>query len=237
MNPLIGIIIRSLVAYYFMVILTRIVGKKVISQLNFFDFIIGITIGSIAATASTDPSLPLAWSMTAIAVWVASAIFNNYLSLKSHTFRKWTEGEATLVIYKGKLLERNMARIRYNADDLMAQLRNNGVFSLDQVEYALLETDGHLSVLQKAEDQPLTPRHLGMELPRQHLPVVVMSEGRIIPSRLKELQLTRDWLEETLRREGVDDLSQVVLAQVDTAGKLYVDLVDDGLEDDGEDGP
>lgn len=232
MHPILGIIIRSLVAYYFLVIMTRLLGKKVISQLNFFDFIVGITIGSIAAAASTDPALPTAWPLTAVAVWVASAIFNNYLSLKSITFRKLTEGEATMVVYQGKLLERNMAKIRYNADDLMAQLRNQGVFSLDQVEYALLETDGHLSILQKAEDQPLTPRHIGLEMPRQQLPVVVISEGKIIPHRLREVNITRAWLEEMLRREGVDDITQVVLAQVDTDGKLYVDLVDDGIEGD-----
>jgi uncharacterized membrane protein YcaP (DUF421 family) len=226
----VGVVVRSLVAYYFLVIMTRLLGKKVISQLNFFDFIVGITIGSIAATASTDPELPLILPLTAVAVWVASAIFNNYLSLKSMTFRKWTEGEASLVVYQGKLLERNMARIRYNADDLMAQLRNKGVFSLEEVEYALLETDGHLSVLQKASSQPLTPRHLGLEVPREQLPVVVISEGKIIPHRLKEVKMTRGWLEEMLRREGVDDLTQVVLAQVDTEGRLYVDLVDDGID-------
>lgn len=231
MHPILGVIIRSLIAYYFLVIMTRLLGKKVISQLNFFDFIVGITIGSIAAAASTDPDLPLIWPLTAVAVWVASAIFNNYLSLKSITFRKLTEGEATMVVYQGKLLERNMAKIRYNADDLMAQLRNQGVFSLDQVEYALLETDGHLSVLQKAEDQPLTPRDLGMEMPRQQMPVVVISEGKIIPHRLREIKITKAWLEEMLRREGVDDLTQVVLAQVSTDGKLYVDLVDDGLDE------
>lgn len=231
MHPILGVIIRSLIAYYFLVIMTRLLGKKVISQLNFFDFIVGITIGSIAAAASTDPDLPLIWPLTAVAVWVASAIFNNYLSLKSITFRKLTEGEATMVVYQGKLLEGNMAKIRYNADDLMAQLRNQGVFSLDQVEYALLETDGHLSVLQKAEDQPLTPRDLGMEMPRQQMPVVVISEGKIIPHRLREIKITKAWLEEMLRREGVDDLTQVVLAQVSTDGKLYVDLVDDGLDE------
>lgn len=232
MHPILGIIIRSLVAYYFLVIMTRLLGKKVISQLNFFDFIVGITIGSIAAAASTDPGLPITWPLTAVAVWVASAIFNNYLSLKSITFRKLTEGEATMVVYQGKLLEGNMAKIRYNADDLMAQLRNQGVFSLDQVEYALLETDGHLSILQKAEDQPLTPRHIGLDMPRQQLPVVVISEGKIIPHRLREVKTTRAWLEEMLRREGVDDITQVVLAQVDTDGRLYVDLVDDGVERD-----
>lgn len=231
MRPIMDVVIRSLVSYYFLVIMTRLLGKKVISQLNFFDFIVGITIGSIAAAASTDPDLPIIWPLTAVAVWVASAIFNNYLSLKSITFRKWTEGEATLVVYQGKLLERNMARIRYNADDLMAQLRNNGVFSLDEVEYALLETDGHLSVLQKAADRPITPRQLGWEMPQEHLPVVVISEGKIIAHRLKEVNITKAWLEEMLRREGVDDLTQVVLAQVDTDGKLYVDLVDDGLDD------
>lgn len=231
MHPILGVIIRSLIAYYFLVIMTRLLGKKVISQLNFFDFIVGITIGSIAAAASTDPDLPLIWPLTAVAVWVASAIFNNYLSLKSITFRKLTEGEATMVVYQGKLLEGNMAKIRYNADDLMAQLRNQGVFSLDQVEYALLETDGHLSVLQKAEDQPLTPRDLGMAMPRQQMPVVVISEGKIIPHRLREIKITKAWLEEMLRREGVDDLTQVVLAQVSTDGKLYVDLVDDGLDE------
>ncbi|MTI94906.1 MAG: DUF421 domain-containing protein [Firmicutes bacterium] len=226
------VLIRSVLAFYLLVLMTRLLGKKVISQLNFFDFIVGITIGSIAAAASTDPDLPLVYPLTAIGVWTAVAILNSWLALKIMYFRKWTEGEATLVVYKGKLLERNMARIRYNSDDLMAQLRNKGVFSLDQVEYALLETDGHLSVLQKAEYQPLRPEHLGLDVKRENLPVVVISEGKIIRHRLKELGVTEAWLRSKLQDQGVADLDEVVLAQIDSRGHLYYDLEDDGLNPD-----
>lgn len=231
MEVFLSVVLRSLSAYYFLVLMTRILGKKVISQLNFFDFIVGITIGSIAAAASIDLGFPIAVPLTAIGVWTTSAIFNNWLSLRSITFRKWTEGEATLVVYQGKLLEQNLARIRYSSDDLMAQLRNKGVFDLSQVEYALLETDGHLSVLQKAEFQPLSPRHINLEVEGEMLPVVVISEGKFMTHRLKELNMTRNWLEARLRHEGVKDLSQVVLAQIDSKGNLYYDLKDDELGD------
>lgn len=232
MSDILGVILRSLAAYYFLVLMTRLMGKKVISQLNFFDFIVGITIGSIAAAASIETDIPLAIPLVAVAVWAGSAIFNSWLSLKSITFRNWTEGEATLVVYRGKLLERNMARVRYSSDDLMAQLRNKGVFDLAQVEYALLETDGHLSVLQKAQFQPVTPDHLGLNAPRQELPVVVISEGKILPHRLKELNITRCWLVRRLQKEGITDLDQVSLAQVDGRGELYYDLKDDKLAEE-----
>lgn len=232
MADILAVVLRSLAAYYFLVLMTRLMGKKVISQLNFFDFIVGITIGSIAAAASIETEIPLVIPLMAVAVWAGSAIFNSWLSLRSITFRNWTEGEATLVVYRGKLLERNMARVRYSSDDLIAQLRNKGVFDLAQVEYALLETDGHLSVLEKAQFQPLTPDVLGKGVPQQELPVVVISEGKLLPHRLQSLNITRAWLLERLRQEGVADISQVVLAQVDGRGKLYFDLKEDNLENE-----
>lgn len=224
-----SIIIRSFFALVFLFILTRILGKKQISQLTFFEYVLGITIGDLAGTISTNVDFNFWHGVIAILVWVLIPLILEILTLKSKTLRLWFEGKETVVIQDGKILEDNLKKERYTGDELLSQLRTKNVFRMADVEFAVLEASGELSVLLKSELQPLTPKHFGMKQVREKQTQSVIMDGVIQDEPMAEAGRGRGWLHTELDKLGVTK-ENVFLAQVDTQGELTVDLYDDKLK-------
>ena len=120
--------------------------------------------------------------------------------------------------------------MRYRLSELMAQLRMNNVFDISQVEFAILETSGKLSVLKKSSYQPVTPHDLNIPTKYMGLSIELISDGKIIDQNLKQINLDRYWLEDQLKAKGINDPSEVFLAVIDTQGNLYIDKYDDPME-------
>ncbi|MGO4271533.1 DUF421 domain-containing protein, partial [Paenibacillus sp. TAF58] len=225
----VSIVIRSFFALVFLFVVTRILGKKQISQLTFFEYVLGITIGDLAGTISTDTDFRFWHGIIAILVWVLIPLTLEILTLKSKTLRLWFEGEGTVVIKDGKILEDNLKKERYTGDELLAQLRTKSVFRMADVEFAMLEASGDLSVLLKSDLQPLTPNHLGMKMNIEKPTQSVIMDGVIQDEPLAAAGRGRGWLHKELVKLGVTK-ENVFLAQVDTHGELTVDLYDDKLK-------
>src|SRR5690554_3347301 len=224
---MITVIIRAIVAFFLLFIMTRLMGKTQLSQLNFFDYVVGITIGSTASTLATNMDTPAVAGVTSILVWSGLAIAIDRLTLKNIYIRKIIEGEPSVIIKSGKLMEKAMARANYDLAELMVQLRNKNIFNLSEVEEAVLEPDGQLSVLLKSQYQPVTPQDLNLDTQYKGMPQVLVVNGNIARHRLTELNLSEDWLLEQLRNLGINDLAEVMVAQLDTSGRLYVDKKSD----------
>jgi len=188
------IFIRAVAAFVSMMIFTRILGKKSISQLTFFHYILGITIGSIAATLSTDVSLKPIPQWVGLATWVALALVFEWIILKNRWWAKMLDGEPTILIHNGKIMERNMAANHYQITELLEELRGKGVFNPADVEFAILETSGNLSVLKKSQAQPVTPENLNIPTRYEGVPTEVVQEGQVITQNLKQLNLDKKWL-------------------------------------------
>jgi uncharacterized membrane protein YcaP (DUF421 family) len=213
-------------AAFTMLILTRALGKKQVSQLNFFEYILGITVGSIAASMSTNlNNRPLA-ELAALITWIALAFALETISLKSRKLSKLIDGEPLILIENGKIMEDKMALARYSFVDLIEQLREKDVFSLSDVEFAVLETDGTLSVLKKSQAQPVTPADLNLSSEYQGLSVELISEGTILKQNLEQIGRDEKWLREELKKRGLR-LEQVAFGIQDTKGRLYLDLYKD----------
>ncbi|MDI9463545.1 MAG: DUF421 domain-containing protein [Bacillota bacterium] len=220
------VIIRSVMAAFTMLILTRALGKKQVSQLNFFEYILGITVGSIAASMSSNlNNRPLA-ELAALITWIALAFALETISLKSRKLSKLIDGEPLILIENGKIMEEKMALARYSFVDLIEQLREKDVFSLSDVEFAVLETDGTLSVLKKSQAQPVTPADLNLSSEYQGLSVELISEGTILKQNLEQIGRDEKWLREELKKRGLR-LEQVAFGIQDTKGRLYLDLYKD----------
>jgi uncharacterized membrane protein YcaP (DUF421 family) len=157
-------------------------------------------------------------------VWAGLAIAIDFWVLKSIPARKFIQGEPTVVIRNGKLMEDAMGRIHYNIDELMAQLRSNKVFDLSAVQEAVLETNGKLSVLTKPEESSPTRKDLNVSIATMgRHPLILMVDGNIAHHRLNSLGLNEDWLKEELTKQGIENLNNVMVAQLGTSGELYVD--------------
>lgn len=222
------VVIRSVISFFVLLVLVRITGKQQMSELTFFDYVAGITIGSIAATLAVEVNQNVHATLAGMATWTALTIGLAVLSLHSVWARKVVEGEATVVIENGKILERNLAKIRLTVDDLLAQLRTQGIFNPGDVEFALFEANGKLSVVKKSQHRNLTPHDLGLATGYEGLPTNLIDGGIVLVDALESLGLSRAWLQHQLAKRGIADPGQVSLAQLDTAGNLYVDLRGDG---------
>lgn len=221
--------LRSLLTFAVMLMFTRMLGKRQITQLTYFEYITGITLGSLAAYAALEESIHWLYPLLAIAVWTLASLGAELLTLKSKTARNLIEGKGTVIIKDGKILEDNLHKERYTTDELLSQLRQKNVFRAADVEFAVLETTGNLSVLLKREHQPITPTRLGVEVPNVQEPQTVIMDGKLLDEPLATIGLNREWLHTELEKIGVT-LDNVYLAQVDGYGQLYVDLYDDELQ-------
>lgn len=222
-------VVRSVTSLVVVLVYTRILGKKQLSQLTFFDYVVGATIGSLTATASGNLMLQLPETLAALTVWTALPFLLGYLDLKSQRFHQLFDGTPSVLIKNGSLMEDAMARSRLSADDLMAMLRTKNAFRLADVEFAVLETDGQLSIQKKPDAGAVTLKSLGLVgQPGPGIPSLVIADGQWRPDVLRELGLTKDWIMGQLKNRGAKSVRDVMLAQVDTAGILYVDLYEDG---------
>jgi uncharacterized membrane protein YcaP (DUF421 family) len=202
-------------------------GKQQVAQLTFFDYVVGITIGSIAGTLSVQVNENLLSTLAGLITWTALAILLAYLCMHNVKLRKLVDGEPTVVIENGKILEDNLKKIRIPIEALLSELRTMGVFNISDVQSALFEPGGKISVQKKFQKQPVTPGDLNISQQYEGLPINLILDGVLNESSLRSLNLTKAWLHHQLRKQNISDLNEVSLAQLDTKGNLYVDLQGD----------
>lgn len=221
------ILIRSVAAFILLLIMTRIMGKRQLSQLTFFDYCVGITIGSIAATMSVDQNVKIFNGIISLIIWGLFPIVLAILGLKSRKFLQLTDGRPSIIIKNGQVLEDSMKKNQLAIDELMLLLREKDVFKVEDVEMAVLETNGQLSVMKKTDLQPITPQTLHLKIHQEQAPTLLIVDRHILEKNLSTLKYSKEWLMEEIRKYGASDINDVFLAQVDSKGKLYVDLYND----------
>lgn len=221
--------LRTLVAIAVLFSMAKLLGKRQISQLSFFEYITGITIGSLAAYVSLDMEMNWYLGLISLGVWVAVSIGIEFLQLKSKRARDFIDSKPTVLIKDGKVLEDNLKKERLTTDELMEQLRAKDVFKVADVEFAVIEPNGDVNVLLTRDNQPLTPKHLGIKVGPEQEPQTVIMDGKIMDEPLATLGLSRGWLNAELEKMGVT-VDNVFLGQVDAYGQFYADLFDDQLK-------
>ncbi|HHV98925.1 MAG TPA: DUF421 domain-containing protein [Clostridiaceae bacterium] len=221
------VVIRSIIAFFVLLLLVRLIGKQQVAQLTFFDYVLGITIGSTASTLSVQVNENTLATLVGMTVWAMLTILLGYLDLHNTWLRKLISGKATVVIENGKILEDNLKRIRIPIDRLISELRTLGVFNIADVEFALFEPGGKISVQKKSQKQPLTPSDINLATQYDGLPTNLILDGLILYDSLRSLNLSKAWLLHQLGKQNINDISEVSLAQLDTRGNLYVDLKGD----------
>ena len=219
---------RSVMLILGLFIITKLLGKKQLSGLSFFEYIIGITVGDIAGTLSMDPDLSLRDGIASIIVWSFVPLAISTLSLKSRTFRSFVEGKSTTFIENGNILEKNLHKEKYSLDELLEQLRKKSVFRVADVEFASLDSNGELSVLLKKAKQPLTFEDVLGECEPDTPPVSVIMDGKIVNENLKKLGVNKDVVTMKLKNSGYSQ-KEVFYAEMNQNGELIVDSYDEFL--------
>jgi len=223
------VLIRGIIAFITLLIFTRILGKQQVTQLTFFDYILGITIGSIAASLTTDLS-SRAWPhWVGLATWTGSVFVLQWITMRSRAIAKYLNGEPVVLIMNGKIMENALRKIRFTVDELLEQLRHEQIFDLGKIEFAVLETTGKISILLKSQFAPLTPSDIKIATNYQGITTELIYDGVIIEENLKRVNLDRDWLDSQLKSLKIKSPGEVFLATLNTEGKLYVDKYDDHI--------
>jgi uncharacterized membrane protein YcaP (DUF421 family) len=227
---LVKVILQTILAFSAIMVYTRLLGKQQIGQLTFYEYVNGITFGSIAAVLATDIAAGRAWlHLAGLTLFAFLTYLMGSVAMKSRPVRKLVAGEPTIVVHNGKILEENMRKMRYNLDELTMQLREKNIFNLADVEYAILEPNGNLSVLPKSQKRPATPADLGVSTPYEGLASELVVDGQVIFQNLQQNRLSAEWLEGELKKQGIQDLKEVAYAALNSDGTLYVDKKRDNL--------
>ncbi|WP_310550483.1 DUF421 domain-containing protein [Paenibacillus glufosinatiresistens] len=223
------VIVRTLFAIVVLFLLTKLLGKRQVSQLSFFEYITGITIGDLAATISLDTDKTWHLGLIALLVWVAVSYVIEFIQLKSKKARDFIDFRSTVLIRNGKILEENLKKERISSDELLEELRKKDVFKVADVEFAILESDGAINVLLTRENQPLTAKHLGIKVAPERETQAVIMDGQMLSQPLDAVGLTPKGLHDKLEKLGVR-MEEVYLGQIDSYGELTVDLYADGVQ-------
>lgn len=230
----IGTIIRSIGVYVLALFLTRMMGRKLISQMTFFDFVVGVSMGSIVANAMIGPgSSPLS-SVTALIIISIMTIVIGYIHIKSFSGRKLVNSEPVTVIDNGSIVEENMRKTRLTIDELMMKLREKNAFNLADVEFAIMETDGQLSVLPKADKKPLTPSHVNIQTTSTGLTRDLIIDGNLMEENLVGTGLDKSWVITQLKDQNISDISEVFYAGLDNNKYLYISKKAKNSEKEGQ---
>jgi uncharacterized membrane protein YcaP (DUF421 family) len=218
-------ILRTTFAFIVLLILARFMGKKQISQLTFFHYVTGITIGSIAADIAGESKTPFWDGIISMIWWAVLTMLMSYIAFKSKKARIILDDQPTIVVYEGKIVEASLKKLKLHLNDLGMMLREQSIFSIKDVHYALLETNGKLSVLKKAGLEAATKKDVNAssQVPK-YIPTEVIAEGKISKRNLTELNLTEEWLYEQLKKKGIGNVESIFYAEVQTDGSLHVDM-------------
>ncbi|MDL4840460.1 DUF421 domain-containing protein [Aquibacillus rhizosphaerae] len=224
------LIIRIGLSFVVLLVLTRIMGRKELSQMTFFNFVSGIAIGSIGANLVVSQNLSIRNGIIALAGWSILTVVMGLVDIKSKAARKVIAGEPLILIKDGQIMEGALRKARLDIDALNAILREKNTFSVADVDYAIFETDGKLSVMKKHYKKSVTKEDMHLQKVSEEvysMPTEVISDGTINQKNLDTLKLDQAWLENQLAQAGIDDLSKVFYAEVQKDGSLYIDNHDD----------
>lgn len=228
-----AILLRTIFTYFAVFLVMRLMGKREIGKLTIFDLVISVMIAEIAVLVIEDTQRPMSEGMLPILILMLLQIGLAMLTLRSRSLRLLFDGKPSIMIENGKLNREEMRKQRYNLDDLLVQLREKEAVRLADVEFAVLETSGKLSVIRKeqrseqqgdskgAATEPQLPFPPGYRF--EDLPVPLIMDGEVQEENLQLLGRNRFWLKKELRKHGVAHTKQVFLCTIDHRGRLFID--------------
>ncbi len=208
------VLFRAALLYILIIFALRLMGKRQLGELQPTELVITILISNIASLPIEDPSIPMIMGIIPIFVLVAFELIVSNLSLKNRAFRKFISGNPIVIIQDGVLNQSALHELRFSIDDLMESLREQNIFNLSDVHYAIVETTGKVSVLQKFEAQTTTPDMFELKGQDKNPPVLLISDGKLIKENLNESHVSKSWLETILKQEHIK-ISEVFLMTVD----------------------
>lgn len=217
------LVIRTLILYGTVITSLRIMGKRQLGELQPSELVVAIMISDLASVPMQAIDIPILSGIIPVLTLIVAEVLMSYLSLKSKKIRKFLSGEPSIVIYNGHINEKELARLRFNINDLLEELRLNNCHDISDVAVAVIETSGKLSVIANDKARGVTVEDMGIKNPRHEgLPCALISDGSINKEELKRSGKSAEWLMSELEKRGIKSVRQVFIASLDAEDELYI---------------
>jgi len=213
---------RSILSILALFFLTKMMGRKQISQLNLYDYVVGITIGSVAAEISTNFDTDFLGGIVVMSVYSVVSVIFSFITEKSIILRRFIIGVPIVVIEKGKILEASLKKAKFDVNELLQEARISGYYDLSQIEYAVMEANGKVSFLPKSKYIPVTPDDMKLKVDKNGLVSNLVIDGEIMLNNLKRINKDKKWLLTRLSNLGYDNLANILLVTCDNKEKITV---------------
>lgn len=216
------LVIRTLILYSLIVLSIRIMGKRQIGEMQPSELVVAIMISDLASVPMQSIDIPLVAGIVPVFTLIVAEIIMSVLSLKSRFLRKLISGEPSVIVSKGHVNEKELERLRFNLNDLLEQLRMSGYFDIAQIETAILETNGQLSVVPKTAERPVTIKDLKIkDAECDGIPCMLISDGTIIEQELKRSGHGMEWLQKELEKRNLE-IKDIFIASLSQNGELFI---------------
>ena len=214
-------IIRTVVIYTAIIAAYRFMGKRELGELEPSELVVAVLISDMASQPMQDVGTPLLYGLLPALTLLSLEVIMSGAALKSPRFSALVFGKPSIIIEKGKINQAEMRRNRLTPDELGITLRKKSITDISTVKYAILETDGSLSILQYHSQSPATPEDLSLNVPEAGYPVLIVNDGHTMSDNLHKLGLDESWLKKQVHRRGISDVSDVYYMSVDETGAIY----------------
>lgn len=223
------VLLRTIVLYVIVVFTMRIMGKRQIGQLQPFELVIAIMVSQLASIPMQDTRIPLVHGIIPIITLLILQVLISLVQLKSELARSIFCGKPSILISKGKIDIKQLKNNKFNINDLLEEIRLQGYYNIEDIEYAILETSGQLSIIPKTELEPATKQDLNVKTSQDKLPVTLILDGKINTANLKLIDKNKSWLKGQLDKNNIQSEKQVFLALIDSKGKFFFQLKQGGI--------
>lgn len=213
---------RAVFSVLVLFLLTKLMGFRQISQLSFYDYIIGISIGSIAADMASDLQTDLIYTLVPMTIYALISVGISYWTTKSIKARRILSGTSIVLIQNGKILRDGLKQARYDVNDLLAECRSCGYFDINDLLIGVMEHTGKISFLPKEDKRPVNPSDLNLTPPKEGMVANLVIDGQIMKKHLKAVGKEEQWLHKQLSAQGVTDVKRVLLATCDVNDQFNV---------------
>lgn len=214
-------IFRAFFLYLLIILLMRIMGKREIGQLQPYELAITLIISELVALPMENNAIPLINGVIPVVTITIAQVLFSYLTTKSQWLQDLISGRYTIIIENGKMIQKNMLKQKYNITELLEQLRLSGVVKIDDVEYAILETSGQLSVILKEQKQPVTVEQMNIKTEYEGMPVNLILDGKLVEENLGSVKLTAKDIENRLKKDKLS-IKDVFYASINAKGEYYI---------------
>lgn len=217
-----SIIPRSLFSLITLFLVTKLIGKKQVSELSLFDYVIGISIGNFTAEMTMNLDNQYLNGVIAIIVFGLTAYVVSIITMKSIFLRRIIIGIPTIIIQNGKILESGLKKVKLDINDLLEECRNSGYFDISEIEYAIMEANGKISIMPSSDYKPLTPKDMNLKVAKDSLCANIVIDGHYMENNIKNMHKTVDWVEKELKVKGYKNLDKILLAILDNQDKITI---------------